>query len=396
MLFTVVSLCVYLLYTMSKDRTWFLIGKKLAGEASADELSELEGLLRSDPDMHYALQNITDLWNLPTPVNNDAEEAFNRHVGRLKSTTTDWDHPEEDTGLQPETTYTVTQKYSRKKLMIVSMATAVLMLASIYWYNTITKRATTARPFPVAQTAEKNEVSTPNGSKTKINLPDGSKVWLNAGSKLTYNKDFGGDMREVELSGEAFFEVMPVTIPQTKQRVPFIIHTQYIDVRVLGTAFNVKAYPKDKLTETSLVHGKVEVLVHNQPEKKFTLQPNEKLVIRNSAIKGPTEVKGDNAFNGHQPFVSFSNLTYAKKDSTVIETAWVQNKLVFDDESFPEIAEKMERWYNVEIEFRDVKTKAMHFSGSFTNETVKDALYSLSVSTPFHYTIKGNKITIGR
>lgn len=396
MLFTVVSLCVYLLYTMSKDRTWFLIGKKLAGEASAEELNELEGLLRSDPDMHYALQNITDLWNLTTPVNNDAEEAFNRHVSRLRSTTTDWDHPDEEPGLLPEHTYTVTQKYSRKKIMIVGIAAAVLMVTSIYWYNTVTKRAAVARPFPVAQTFEKNEVSTPNGSKTKINLPDGSKVWLNAGSKLTYNKDFGGDMREVELSGEAFFEVMPVTIPQTKQRVPFIIHTQYIDVRVLGTAFNVKAYPKDKQTETSLVHGKVEVLVHNRPEKKFTLQPNEKLVVKNEAVNAPTVSKGDNTASSHQPFVSLTNLTYANKDSTVIETAWVQNKLVFDNESFLEIAEKMERWYNVEIVFKDVKKQNERFSGSFTNESVKDALYSLSYSTPFHYTIQGNKITIGR
>jgi len=380
---------------MSKDRTWFLISKKLAGEASADELTELEGLLRSDPDMHYALQNITDLWNLSTPVNNDAEGAFNRHVSRLKSTTTDWDLPDEDTPLQPNHTYTVTQKYSRNKLMIVSIAAAVLMVASICWYNAVTKRAAAARPFPVAQTSEKNEVSTPNGSKTKINLPDGSKVWLNAGSKLTYNKDFGGNMREVELSGEAFFEVMSVTIPQTKQRVPFIIHTQYIDVRVLGTAFNVKAYPRDKQTETSLVHGKVEVLVHNRPEKKFTLQPNEKLVVRNEKVDEPTADQGDNA-TSKQPFVSFSNLTYAPKDSTVVETAWVQNKLVFNDESFLEIAEKMERWYNVEIVFKDVKKQTEHFSGSFTNETVQQALYGLSVTTPFHYTIQGNKITIGK
>lgn len=380
---------------MSKDRTWFLIGKKLAGEASADELTELEGLLRSDPDMHYALQNITDLWNLPAPVNNDAEEAFNRHVGRLKATTTDWELPDV-ASLQPEHTYTVTQKYSRKKIVIVGIAVAVLMVSSIYWYNAVTKRGVSARPFPVAQNAEKNEVSTPNGSKTTITLPDGTKVWLNAGSKLSYNKDFGGDMREVELSGEAFFEVKPVTIPQTKQRVPFIIHTQYIDVRVLGTAFNVKAYPRDKQTETSLVHGKVEVLVHNRPEKKFTLQPNEKLVVINEETGASTAGKDNNTAGIHQPFVSFSNLTYTQKDSTVIETAWVQNKLVFDNESFPEIAEKMERWYNVEMEFRDAKTKAMHFSGSFTNETIQQALYSLSASTPFHYTIQGNKITIGR
>ncbi|OQP46447.1 hypothetical protein A4D02_30885 [Niastella koreensis] len=379
---------------MSKDRTWFLIGKKLAGEASADELNELEGLLRSDPDMHYALQNITDLWNLPTPVNNDAEEAFNRHVSRLRSTTTDWDHPDEDPALQPGHTYSVTQKYSRKKMMIVSIAAAVLMVVIIYWYNSETKRAVAARPFPVVQTAEPMVVSTLNGSKSTINLPDGSKVWLNAGSKLSYNRDFGGDIREVELSGEAFFEVKPVTVPGTKQRVPFIIHTQYIDVRVLGTAFNVKAYPKDKQTETSLIHGKVEVQVHNQPEKKFLLRPNEKLVVKNSATNETTAGKADKTGSSHQPFVSLSNLTY--KDTTVIETAWVQNKLIFDNELFADIAEKMERWYNVEIVFKDVKLKTEPMSGSFTTETIQQALDYMSVTTPFHYTIHGNKITIGR
>jgi ferric-dicitrate binding protein FerR (iron transport regulator) len=374
---------------MSKDRTWVLIGKKLAGEASAEELNELEGLLRSDPDMHYALQNITDLWNLPTPVNNDTEEAFNRHVNRLKKATTDWDLPHENNESQPDYT---TQKRSRKKLIIVSITTAVLMAASIYWYNSVTKRAATAGPFPVAQTGEKKEVSTPNGSKKMISLPDGSKVWLNAGSKLSY--DFGGNMREVELSGEAFFEVKSVTIPGTGQRVPFIIHTHFIDVRVLGTAFNVKAYPRDKQTETSLVHGKVEVLVHNRPDKKLILSPNEKLVVMNDEVSTPVTSKTGTKNN--QPFVSFSKLSYATADSTVIETAWVQNKLVFDNESFLEIAKKMERWYNVEIVFKDVKLQSEPMSGSFTNETVQQALLALSATTPFHYTMQGNKITIGR
>jgi transmembrane sensor len=377
---------------MSKDRTWFLIGKKLAGEASAGELNELEGLLRSDPDMHYALQNITDLWNLPTPVNNDAEEAFNRHVNRLKEAATDWDLPDEDTEGQPD--YTTTQKRSRKKLMIVSIATAVLMVASIYWYHAVTKRAVVARPFPVAQTGEKNEVSTRNGSKTTINLPDGSKVWLNAGSVLTYDKNFGGDIREVTLTGEAYFEVRSVFLPGTKQKIPFIIHTQQIDVRVLGTAFNVKAYPNEKQTETSLVHGKVEVLVHNQPEKKFVLSPNEKLVVMNDEVSTPVTSKTGTKNN--QPFVSLSKLSYTTADSTLIETAWVQNKLVFDNESFLEIAKKMERWYNVEIVFKDVKLQTEPMSGSFTNETVQQALLALSGTTPFHYTMLGNKITIGR
>ncbi|OQP49381.1 hypothetical protein A4H97_29025 [Niastella yeongjuensis] len=379
---------------MNKDRTWFLISKKLAGEASAGELNELEGLLRSDPDMHYALQNITDLWNLSTPVSNDTEEAFNRHVNKLKEATTDWNHAHEKTELQPDNTYTTTQKRSRKKLMIISIATAALMVASFYWYNAVTKRAVSARPFPVAQTGEKNKVSTHNGSKTTINLPDGSKVWLNAGSQLSYDKNFGGDIREVTLSGEAYFEVMSVMAPGTTQKIPFIIHTQQIDVRVLGTAFNVKAYPNEKQTETSLVHGKVEVSIHNRPEEKFMLRPNEKLVVMNEEVSTPVTPKA--GLKSNQPFVSYSKLNYTGADSLVIETAWVQNKLVFDNESFGEIAEKLQRWYNVEIRFKDVKMQQESFTGTFENETIQQALDYMSITKPFHYTIQGNIITIGR
>jgi transmembrane sensor len=377
---------------MSKDRIWFLVGKKLAGEASGEELTELEGLLRSDPDMHYALQNITDLWNLPTPATNDeADDAFTRHLSRLKDAGVQWNQPD-NTDIQPD--HTTAQKRSRKSLFIISMAAAVLMVASIYWYNAVTKKTTSSRPFAAGQTGKKNEVSTCNGSKTTITLPDGSKVWLNAGSVLTYNKDFGGEKREVELSGEAFFEVVPATSPATAQKIPFIIHTQHIDVRVLGTAFNVKSYPGDKHTETSLVHGKVEVMIHNRPEEKIVLHPNEKLIVKNEEAAEP--VTGKPATPDTEPFVSLSKLTYTDADSLIVETAWVKNKLAFNNESLLEVAEKIERWYNVEIEIRDLKLQAERLSGNFENETVQQALDYLSISTPFHYTMQGNKVIIGR
>lgn len=376
---------------MSKDRTWFLVGKKLAGEASAEELNELEGLLRSDPDMHYALQNITDLWNLPTPASNDVDDAFNRHISRMNDAGVQWNQAEQ-VDYQPDDTYS--QRRSRKSLFIISIAAAVLMAVSIYWYNSFTRKTIPARPFVAGQAAPKNEVSTRNGSKTTITLPDGSKVWLNAGSSLTYNKDFGGEIREVDLSGEAFFEVQPATSPSTAQRIPFIIHTRHIDVRVLGTAFNVRSYPGDKQTETSLVHGKVEVLIHNRPEEKIVLRPNEKLVVNNEDTTA--SLTGKPVASGKEPFYSVGKLTYTNSDSILVETAWVQNKLVFNNESLLEIAQKMERWYNVEITFKDEKIKTERFSGTFENEAIQQALDYISIATAFHYTIQGNKITIGR
>jgi ferric-dicitrate binding protein FerR (iron transport regulator) len=80
----------------------------------------------------------------------------------------------------------------------------------------------------------------------------------------------------------------------------------------------------------------------------------------------------------------------------LVETAWVQNKLVFDNESFLEVAAKMERWYNVKIDFRDAKKQTLRFTGVFENETIQQALDYLSITAPFHYSMQGNTITIGR
>jgi ferric-dicitrate binding protein FerR (iron transport regulator) len=173
-----------------------------------------------------------------------------------------------------------------------------------------------------------------------------------------------------------------------------VIHTRHIDVRVLGTSFNVKSYPGDKQTETSLVHGRVEVLILNRPEKKIVLRPNEKLIVRNEDTTTPLTGKPVAASKGS--FISVGKVSYINADSILIETAWVQNKLVFDNESLPEIAQKLERWYNVEIKFSDEKIQTERASGTFENITVQQALDYLREIAPFHYTIQVNKIIIGR
>ena len=384
---------------MNRDRTWLLIGKKLAGEASAEELQELEGLLRSDPDMHYALQNITDLWNLSSPPEqNNTEDAFNRHLNRLKESGVDWEQETEPESDFPPSTEEARVRRRRKAFLLMGIAAALLLItAEIFLYNSKIKPASSSSgPFIAHHTGEKNEITTRNGSKTKITLPDGSKVWLNAGSKLTYNKDFGNNIREIELTGEAFFDVVHINSPANGKAVPFIIHTPQIDVHVVGTAFNVKSYPGDRQTETSLLRGKVEILIHSRPDEKIILRPNEKLVVVNDDELPRSPLPGKSTTIKNQPFVSVSKLSYTTSDSIQVETAWVQNKLVFDNESFNDVAAKMERWYNVQFQFNDKQTQELRFSGVFENETIEQALAYMSITAPFHYAITGNKITIKR
>ena len=122
---------------------------------------------------------------------------------------------------------------------------------------------------------DKSEISTRYGSRTKLLLPDSTQVWLNSGSKLSYNKTYGNGTREVTLSGEAYFDVVK------NPAHPFIIHTVNIDIKVLGTAFNVKSFPGEKNTETSLIRGSIEVTFKNRPSEKIILKPNEKLITAN-------------------------------------------------------------------------------------------------------------------
>jgi ferric-dicitrate binding protein FerR (iron transport regulator) len=224
-------------------------------------------------------------------------------------------------------------------------------------------------------------------------LPDGTTVWLNAGSKLSYNKNYGNNLREVSLTGEAFFDVVK------SAKKPFIIHTGKIDIRVLGTAFNVKSYPGEKTIETSLIRGSIEVTFKDRPAEKVILKPNEKLIVANEEI--PVALKKQSIRQNKEPIVAVSHLNYVKSDNSIAETAWIQNKLIFQDKSFKDLATEMERWYGVSIRFDNSQRDTLRFTGSFENETIQQSLDALKLaagkSVPdFHYTIRGNEIMISK
>jgi ferric-dicitrate binding protein FerR (iron transport regulator) len=177
---------------------------------------------------------------------------------------------------------------------------------------------------------------------------------------------------------------------------PFIIHANKLTIKVLGTAFNVKAYPGEKNTETSLVRGSIEVTMQDRKDK-IMMKPNDKLIVSNEeASLAKSDKNAKQVFaNLKIPLVSLSHLTLARDESTIIETAWVENKLVFDNETFEEVALKMEKWYGVSIRITDEKLKSQQLTGTFEKETVEEALRALKFSTPiFKYEIVNQQIKI--
>jgi ferric-dicitrate binding protein FerR (iron transport regulator) len=172
------------------------------------------------------------------------------------------------------------------------------------------------------------------------------------------------------------------------------VHSNQYDVKVLGTVFNVKAYPEDKLSETSLIRGKVEISLANN-SKKITLKPNQKAVISN---KGGNLVLENNKQVVEQAGekIIILPLSYNSTDSVVVETAWAQNRIEIVNENFDEIKNKLERWYDVKIIFADEEVSRYSFTATFSGETIGQVLKALQYSYHFTYKIEGKIITISK
>lgn len=225
--------------------------------------------------------------------------------------------------------------------------------------------------------------STALAEKKSIRLPDSSVVILNAGSELEVDKNFGAHNRSVSLKGEALFEVAQ------NAELPFIVAVEGYDVKVLGTVFNVKAYPGEKKSETSLISGKVEIYLKNTTTAYKTLLPEEKFVISNDLDPLPAS----NHEKPRQPSTRIVPLSYTR-DQINIETAWSTNRLVFENEKFSDMREKLERWFNVKITFENKSIEQYTFTATFEKENIEQVMKALQASYGFKYTIQGKAIKI--
>jgi transmembrane sensor len=375
---------------LDENRFWILASKQIAGELSVDETIELELLYIHHPEYRDIISNlaISHKYKQLTP---GAEEKALRNL-RLKIASVEpaaVPDPVEDISQdQPGERRSFWATY-KKKIVLSSILVTAGMVAFFLLFT---------KGIPVQENnlpSSENNIATRPGSRSQVKLPDGTRVILNSDSKLSYPDNFLGDTREVTLEGEAYFEVT-----ENKAK-PFVIHLPAMDIKVLGTTFNVKAYPGELSSEASLIKGSIEVTLKNRRNEKIMLKPNEKISVlstNENQVSGTANdvksagVKQQNATVA--PLIAVAHLDMDEKEHIIKEIGWTQNKLMFRNEDLAAIATILQRWYGRSITIQSDKLRNQKFTGNFNNESLMQVIQALQVSYNFNYKRENNSITI--
>ena len=210
------------------------------------------------------------------------------------------------------------------------------------------------------------EVRASYGTRTKLLLADGSTVWLNSGSTLRFPIDFDkAEERVVELNGEGYFDVAK------NESKPFIVNTPGLDVKVYGTSFNVSAYDEYDSMEVALVEGKVSLVQGEKGNRKeyMVLDPNDVVECN----------------------ISEKRLSRVSDSKMSKYTAWKDGQIVFYGDPIEKVVNRLEKWYNVDIEISDKALENYRFTATFNDETLEQVLKLLSLSSPMEYKIVTSK-----
>lgn len=246
--------------------------------------------------------------------------------------------------------------------------------------------------FSTTQTIE-----IPYGSKSKVTLPDGTSVWLNSGSRLSYQESFGHADRNVSLDGEAYFEVAK------NKHLPFNVLSGKVKIKVLGTKFNFKSYTEDESARVTLVEGSLNVGNLENEAKNILLTPNQQAVINKKENRVTVKnVDAKSYAMWTQPKQEIldvipSTVTGMPTASIRIPSVTLRNTLFFNEEPLSQIVRDLERAFNVKIEINDRQLSSERFYGDFRNdETITEILDIMAANNNLYYTFNGDEIIISR
>jgi transmembrane sensor len=250
---------------------------------------------------------------------------------------------------------TITRKIYRWYSVAAAILLIPLLIAGGLWFTANPAQETVV----VAENPVISTIHAPLGSRISFDLPDGTQGWLNSGSSLEYQLPFSNN-RQVTIRGEAWFDVAH------DASNPFEISAGKSKVKVLGTRFNLNAYPEENYVEVVLEEGKVEFSLPGI-SSAVEMKPNERLIYNNDSVH--------------------IAMTEPSKYS-----AWVEGKLMFRGDPMPEVARRIARWYNVEVELVDKDLENDVIRGTFLDDSLEDVLRYVSMTSAISYRIIDRKV----
>ncbi|MDN5284011.1 MAG: hypothetical protein JWR38_285 [Mucilaginibacter sp.] len=339
------------------EHHYLLIIGYLEGRITEEETQYLLRKVQSDKEFSEAFEDIAEIWSAKKPVPNNSNKA-NDALARLNKKIDELEQTQH--AISDQNSSTKSAFYTYKLRPILAIAASIMVLLGVFWFYKV--QISTKSDQNTLAFVEKH---TGLGQKKKINLPDGTSVVLNAASSLRIADNFDGEKREVYLQGEAWFDV------KRNPQKPFIVHTGKIATQVLGTHFNVSAYPNDANITVSLVQGKVQVDMNNDPAKRIILDPGKQMTYSKS-----------------------SGQAHVTDFITEDITGWKENKLVFNYDSWPDAAKKLSRWYGVSVELQDSALLRCKLKGTFDNTPLAKVMEQIHMVSDISWKIEGKKVLI--
>lgn len=328
---------------MENNHIWESIAKYLAGESTVKEKESISAWQQDNANNSKILNLLSRIRIIP-PQLSDSDGSRKNVLEKLEKE------------FSPDTLPHKSRKIAPVIWAIAATLSLFVMLGLYYRHQQL---SVTSPDFIV--------FNNPAGEKASLILPDGSEVWLNAGTQLVYPEQFTGNNREVFLTGEAYFNV-------TKDRQhPFIVKTGSVEVKVMGTTFNLKAYFDEDKVEATLLSGAVSLsLADNDLSEPVSLVPDQRAVYK----------KSDRSF-------------VLENTDPLIYTAWKEGIINCRSQRFEELTHSLERIFNVTIVILNEDLKNEVYTGKFeNNESLEDILEVIQISTKMNYQTRGKVIEI--
>ena len=330
------------------NRIYSIIAKSLTGKLDDQELKELEEWKLASKENQSEYNDFIELWiksdslTLPSTINHHNAFKIIRTNSGLNSSPKRW---------------------INIAVQVAAVLVLSIILSGVYIYLTNDRKGqilSTTASLPIF-----HEIKAAFGTQAKVELADGTVVFLNSGSKLRFPETFDNqEQRKVLLDGEGYFAV-------TKNpNQPFVVQINKLDIKVLGTTFNVEAYNDNPIVNIALVEGSLLLQEQSESGNKdlIYLLPNQVATLN----------KSDNKLS--------------KRDVADLHkyTAWINGRIVFYDDPIETVVNKLGKWYNVDISIADKRLENYRFTGTFIDESLEQILNILSLTSPMTYDIKSS------